>query len=415
MTPFLQLLLILCVLIVTAKAGGWLATRLHQPAVLGELLAGLILGPTFLNVMGWPLFSNLTEPHLLSEMVFELAELGVVCLMFLAGLEVELQELLQSRRVSALAGIGGVLCPILFGGLLAYGAGYPPQTALFVGLAITSTSAGISAQTLLELGKLRTREGMTLLGAAVMDDMLVILLFSLYVAATVSGVTHGADGAIGILLLKAFLYLFVSSAVAFFLLPRLVKWIQHQSISEGVAALTLVAMMLFAWSAEFLGGLATITGAFIAGLGLGRSSLRAQIARQMHVFTYAFLVPIFFISIGLKTNLWALQPADLPFAVALVVVAGVAKLLGAGEGARWGGFSNVSALRVATGMLSRGEVSLIVTAAGVQSGLLPASFFSIITLMVLITTLITAPLLRWSFREPLVVRPAAEAQPANEG
>lgn len=396
MSSFLQLLLNLCLLITAAKVGGWIAVQLRQPAVLGELLAGLLLGPSLLNELEWAIFSNPAQPHLLAETIFELAELGVICLMFLAGLEITPRELLQSGKVAVLAGICGVLLPLGLGSGLAWLCGYTGTAGFFVGIVLTATSVSISAQTLLELKMLRSREGLALLGAAVVDDVLVILLLSVFVALAGAG----TGGPLYLILLQMVGYLVVAGGVAFWVLPRLAGWIQRQPISEGLAALVFVMALFFAWSAEVVGGLAAISGAFIAGLGFGQSRARETIARQMHVLTYAFLVPIFFVSIGLKTDFHALRNASLPFALALLGIAVLAKIIGSGLGAYLGGFSRRSALRVGLGMVSRGEVGLIVASVGVAAGLLPAEFFSVATLMVVVTTLITPPLLRWAFHEP---------------
>jgi Na+:H+ antiporter len=395
-TPFLQLLFALVVIITAAKAGGWIAVRLRQPAVLGELLVGVLLGPTLLDLLHWPLLANPAEPHLLSETIYHLAELGVICLMFLAGLEVDVREMRRTGRVSTLAGVLGVIVPLALGVLVVLPFGYQGQAALFAGMILTATSVSISAQTLLELGMLRSREGIALLGAAVVDDVLVILLLSLFVAFATSG---AGGGAVILVFVRMLLYLGLALAAAFLLLPRLADWVDGQPISEGLAALVLVATLAFALLADAGGGLAAITGAFIAGLGFGRSHLRAAIGRSMHTITYAFLVPIFFVSIGLTTNARLLTGPGLLLALVLVIAAVVSKVLGSGLGARLGGFTNRESLRVGVGMVSRGEVGLIVASVGVNTGLIKTELFSIITLIVLATTLITPPLLRQVFIE----------------
>jgi Kef-type K+ transport system membrane component KefB len=394
MSPFLQLILALIIIITGAKAGGWLANRLRQPAVMGELLVGLLLGPSLFDLMGWPMLANAHEPHLLTETVFQLAELGVVCLMFLAGLEIDPREMRRTGRVAALAGVSGVIVPLVLGGLVALPFGHRGQAAIFVGVILTATSVSISAQTLLELGKLRSREGLALLGAAVIDDVLVILLLSVFTAMAEGGASPGM--ALNILL-KMIAYLSVTTLLGFFLLPRLAEWVNGQPISQGLAALVLVTALLFAWSAEVVGGLAAITGAFIAGVGFGRSRLRGEIERDMRTITYAFLVPIFFVSIGLKTNARLLAGPDVAFALALLLVAAISKVLGCGLGARLGGYTNQESLRVGVGMISRGEVGLIVASVGVNAGLIKTELFSVVTFIVLITTLVTPLLLRLTF------------------
>jgi len=394
MNPFLQLILALIIIITGAKAGGWLANRLRLPAVMGELVTGLLLGPSVLDLLGWPILANPGEPHLLTETIFQLAELGVICLMFLAGLEIDAREMRRAGRVATLAGVSGVVVPLAMGVLIALPFGYQGQAAIFIGLILTATSVSISAQTLLELGVLRSREGLALLGAAVIDDVLVILLLSIFTALAGGG---ASPGAVLTILLKMIAYLSVTVALGFFVLPRLAEWVNHQPISEGLAALVLVTALLFAWSAEVVGGLAAITGAFIAGVGFGRSRPREEIERAMHTITYAFLVPVFFVSIGLKTNVRLLAGPDILFTLVLVLVAVLSKVLGSGLGARLGGFTNRESLRIGAGMVSRGEVGLIVASVGVSAGLVKTELFSVVTFIVLVTTLVTPLLLRLTF------------------
>jgi Kef-type K+ transport system membrane component KefB len=408
MSPFLQLVLALVIIITGAKVCGWLANRLRQPAVLGELLAGVLLGPSVLNLLNWSALANERDPHLLTETVFQLAELGVICLMLLAGLEIDPREMRRAGRVAALAGVSGVIGPLVLGGLVALPFGYQGQAAIFVGVILTATSVSISAQTLLELGKLRSREGLALLGAAVVDDVLVILLLSVSTAVASGG---ASPSAVLTILLKMLVYLSATLLLGIFVLPRLAEWVHGQPISQGLAALVLVTALLFAWSAEVFGGLAAITGAFIAGIGFGRSHLREEIERDMRTITYAFLVPIFFVSIGLKTDIRLLTGADLWFALALVLVATVSKIVGCGLGARLGGFTLQESLRVGIGMISRGEVGLIVATVGVDAGLIKTELFSVVTVIVVVTTLITPLLLRLTFMRGQAVGAAGPASP----
>ena len=287
--------------------------------------------PSLLDLLHWPFLASIVEPHLLTEVIYELAELGVICLMFLAGLEVDVREMRRTGRVATLAGVIGVIVPLGMGArLVVLPFGYRGQAALFLGMILTATSVSISAQTLLELGLLRSREGTALLGAAVVDDVLVILLLSVFVAVAASG----AGGATVVLVLvRMLLYLGLATAAGFLLLPRLADWTDGQPISEGLTALVLVVTLAFAWTAEVGGGLAAITGAFIAGLGFGRSHLRATIGRSMHTIAYAFLVPIFFVSIGLQTNVRLLTRQGLVLAFVLLIVAVASKVLGGGLGA----------------------------------------------------------------------------------
>jgi Kef-type K+ transport system membrane component KefB len=395
MSAFLQLTLALAIIILAAKAGGYIAVRLHQPAVLGELLVGLVLGPTMIDLMH---LSFVSDPELLHEEINDLAALGVVFLMFMAGLEVELSEMLHSGRASLLSGTFGVIAPLFMGAMAAVPFGYTGQSAWFIGIILTATSVSISAQTLLELGVLRTREGFTLLGAAVVDDVLVLIVLSIFLA--LGGSANGEESVI-VIVAKMIAYLTLSAALGWFVLPGIVKWIDRQPISEGLTAIVLFITLVFAWSAEVMGGLAAITGAFIAGLGLGRSPLRDKIESKMRVLTYGFLVPIFFVSIGLEANVREITGALLPFLIVLFIVAVLSKVIGAGLGARLAGLSNAESLRVGVGMISRGEVGLIVAGIGVREGMISQEVFTVVVVLILLTTLVTPLLLRYVFPRPI--------------
>ena len=394
MDPLLQFLLLLSIVIVVAKAAGYLSVQLGQPAVLGELLAGLLLGPTLLDILHWPLFGG---GHL-AETVHQLAHLGVLLLMFVAGLEVDFETMVRSGRPAVLSGVLGVAVPILLGMAVAQPFGFDRQQGFVLGLVLAATSVSISAQTLLELKVLRSRVGIALLGAAVVDDVLVILLLSLFVAL----VGGGGGGILAILwvVVRMGLFLVLAAWLGARFIPRLAAVVDRLPISEGVLALVIVVTLLFSWGAEFLGGIAAITGAFLAGLLFGRTPLRLQIETGVHTLAYSWLVPIFFVSIGLDANARALGPEGWPFALAIVGVAVVSKVLGSGLGARLGGFSNKEALRMGIGMTSRGEVGLIVAAIAQEAGLIDESVFASVVLMVLATTLLTPIMLRAVYPRP---------------
>ncbi len=395
MAPFLQLLLDLLIILIMAKTAGYLATLLGQPSVFGELLIGLILGPTVLDTQHWSFF---TDPHL-AEAVNQLAHIGVLLLMFIAGMEVDLEAMLRAGRPAVLAGVIGVIAPVLLGGLQGWLGGFDLAHSIFMGLTLAATSVSISAQTMIELNVLRTRVGMALLGAAVVDDVLVVLLLSVFM-----GVMAGSSNLLSILWVLARMVIFLALAIWLGgkVLPRLGALVERLPISEGVMALALAATFLYAWAAEALGGMAAITGAFIAGLIFGRTPLREEIEHGMHTIAYAWLVPIFFVSIGLETNARALGIGGIPFALILVAVAVLSKVIGCGLGARLGGFSNGEALRLGVGMSSRGEVGLIVATVGMSSGLIDDVVFASVVIMVLATTLLTPIMLRALYPRPAV-------------
>jgi len=390
MSPYLQLSLVLVIIILAAKAGGWVSVRLHQPAVLGELLAGLILGPSVIDLLHLPIF---TSPSL-GETVLDLAELGAVLMMFIAGMEVELEEMGRAGRVAVLAGTLGVAAPLLMGALAALPFGFAGDEALFIGIILAATSVSISAQTLLELGVLRTREGLAMLGAAVVDDVLVIVVLSVFLALAGGG---GGPAAVGLVLAKIVVYLALAGAFGWIVLPLLMRWVDRQPISEGLAALVFASVLLFAWGAEVVGGLAAITGAFLAGVGLGRSPLRYKTEGKIRTITYTFLVPVFFVSIGLQADVRSITGPALALLLVLLLVAVLSKIVGSGLGARLGGFNGRQAMRVGVGMISRGEVGLIVAAVGVSQGFVDPPLFSVVVVLVLLTTILTPALVRQVF------------------
>lgn len=389
-TGLLAMILAVAVLLVAAKLFGDLSIRVGQPAVLGELVAGLLLGPSLLNVMSLPVLQG----QVVGEMVHILGQMGVILLMFAAGLEVELADMRKSGAPSLLGGTLGVLFPLGLGYLGGVLFGYSNPDSIFLGITLSATSVSISAQTLLDLGRLRTREGVALLGAAVIDDVLVIVSLSVFVALAAGG---GTVVSIAAQLGRMAAIIVAVAGLSVFVLPRIADWSVRLRSSESLLALTLGAVFVLAWLAEYVGGVAAITGAFLAGVGLGPSHLKDEIERGLHRIAYAFFVPLFLVDIGLQANVRQLGGVTTAFVIAVIVIAVVSKVLGSGLGALLGGFSRGESFRMGLGMISRGEVGLIVAGVGVNEGLLDADLFALVVLMVLVTTLITPPLLRWAF------------------
>lgn len=394
---FLDLAIALAIIIAAAKLGGYISVRLKQPAVLGELLVGLILGPSLLDFLHWGIFeydAEFTYEFLVLE-INQLAEIGVLLLMFIAGLDLHLSDLARSGKVALLAGVLGVVFPMVMG----YGTGvfysFGLEEALFIGLVLSATSVSISAQTLLELGKLRTRVGISMLGAAVFDDILVVLGLSVFFALAAGG---GAGlGGIVIIILRMILYLVLALGFGFFVLPRLTSRIERLPVSRGLLAFVVVVILLYAWLAEVIGLVAPITGAFIAGLLFARSPLRDRIEQDISTIAYGIFVPIFFVSVGLAANLRELTIGTAGLFAVMTIVAIVSKILGAGLGARMAGMTNRESLQMGVGMMSRGEVGLIVANQGIAAGLIGVDVFSAIVGVVLVTTLLTPILLRRLF------------------
>ena len=393
MSEFLNFILAITIVILAAKAGGYISNRLGQPSVLGELLAGLLLGPTVLDLLHSPIFA---EAGHMGESITLMAELGVLLLMLLAGLELHLSELLGAGKVSAAAGVAGVVVPLGLGIGIAMLFGAEFAEALFIGLTLSATSVSISAQTLLELKVLRSRVGLALLGAAVFDDILVILILSISLV-LVSGV--GGFASIVLTIVQMVAYLVIASLLGFYVLPRLLAYVSKLQISQGKLAFVLVVCLLFSWAAEALGGVAAITGAFLVGLFLARTPFKDRIEEGISAMAYAFFVPIFFVNIGLEVDLGAITGDGWILAIVITVVAVLSKIVGSGGGAKLTGFTNRESLQLGIGMVSRGEVGLIVAAFALTEGLISSANFSIVVFMVIIATVVTPPMLRAAFAE----------------
>ena len=400
MNETIQFILALGLLIGFAKAMSYFAYRFNQPAVLGELLAGVILGPTLLDLLG----SNALFPqgHDVAHTLIEIAEIGVLILMFMAGMEVDLKNMLDVGKPAMFAGVIGVIVPLVVITPVVAMFGYSIEKAVFLGILFSSMSTSITAQVMLELGVLRSREGLTLLGAALLDDAVVILLVSLFLAINPGGIVVGEPARPIIeVILRIVGFLVIGSLLSWIVLPRLANWVANLPISAAALTFAFVAMLVLSASAEHFGGIAAITGAFMAGVCIRRArhSVVEAIERGLHSLSYAFVVPLFFVSIGLQANLRLLTADLLPFALVLTVLAVITKVVGAGGGARLGGFDNFGALHIGLGMISRGEVGLIIATIGVNAGVLSEAVFTVVVFVVLVTTIITPPLVRWSFRE----------------
>jgi len=404
MSVFLQLAFLIAIILLAAKATGYLSVRLGQPSVLGELLVGILLGPSLLDLLHLPFLGG---EHL-GETIKELGELGVLLLMFIAGLELHLDELTRNTRVSALAGIMGVLTPVALGAGTGLLFGFETEAALFLGLTLGATSVSISAQTLMELKVLRTRVGLGLLGAAVFDDVLIILILSIFLA-----VVSGGTSVVGILLILLRMIVFLAASVAFglYVLPKLVRVTSRLPISQGVLSLAVVILLFYGVAAEVVGGMAAITGSFLAGLMFARCDEKERLERGVSALAYGLFVPIFFVSIGLEVNIRDLEANVLLLTGVIILVAILSKLVGSGLGARWAGFSWRESWQLGAGMVSRGEVGLIVANVGIGAGLVTGEEFSAIVGMVLASTIVTPPMLRALFAEPKKV--VAEENPAE--
>jgi Kef-type K+ transport system membrane component KefB len=392
--PGVELLLPLVAILVGARLAGRLSQRLGMPAVLGELLAGLVLGP---SVLGWV--------HL-NETFTNLAGIGVLLLMFIAGLETDMSQLQQVGKSSFVTAIGGVVLPFAGGLGVALAAGLGWMPSLFLATTLTATSVSVSVQTLHELGRLRSKEGMIILGAAIIDDVLGILLLSLVLGFA------GQGGNPWLSLLRLVLFFPIALFVGNLVLRPLLHWIKVHHAREAGFALIIALVLLFAWAAEALGGLAAITGAYLAGVLLARiPDARDGIVESAAVVGYGIFVPVFFVAVGLQTDVRNIALAPV-LTLVVIAVAVVSKALGSGLGARITGCTNREAAAVGSGMIARGEVALVMASLGLSAGLLDTATFTVVVVMTLATTLLTPLLLKLTAPAPQPAgAPAAPISP----
>jgi Kef-type K+ transport system membrane component KefB len=419
LTHSLQVILLLALVVASAKIAGALANRIHQPSVFGEILIGLLLGPTLVNVLAWPVFASPADAAgvPLIDLVRDLANVGVLLLMFVAGLETDLVMMRHVGKVAFWSALGGVVLPMICGTATAVAFGLPLYwEGLFVGAILTATSVSISAQTLLEIGALRTREGSTILGAAVIDDVMSIILLSLVIALAKTSSDGMNWTVLGVVTLRVAIY-FAAAMAARRLVAQALRWAATLGVSQAVLSAAVVIMFAYAWAAEYVGAIASITGAYLAGVLIAQTEFKKQIDAGIHPLTYSMFVPLFFISIGLQANARELG-ARAVFTVALVAVAIVAKAVGCGGFAKLFGFSGKEAVRVGVGMIPRGEVELIVAGYGLAGGIIGSDIFSAAVVMVLATTVVAPPLMRLVFPRHAFVPAIVEetiAGPPEEG
>ncbi len=415
MPHLLQLLLLLVIIIFAAKAAGALSVRYGQPAVFGEILIGLLLGPTVIDLLHlWPFAASHDS---LRDTIKDFSEIGVILLMFVAGLETDLDEMKRVGRVAFWAAVGGVVLPMAGGAITARAFGFGWRESIFVGTVLTATSVSISAQTLMELGQLRSKEGSTILGAAVIDDVMGIIVLAFVVAFSAIGVAgSNEEMALPALIAHSFfrnnkaveitlvmILMAIFFAVSIWFGRRYFDWLLERAkevpASQALLAFAVGVAFVYAFFAQYAGQVAAITGSYIAGVLFTRTRFKQEIDEGIHPLTYSILVPVFFISIGLEANGRALigDSSKLVLMAVILIVAVVGKVAGCGVAARLCGFNRQEALRVGVGMVSRGEVGLIVAGVGLASGVINQEIFSIMVIMVLVTTMITPLLLRLVF------------------
>lgn len=372
----LEFILALLLILFTTRIAGTLAVRLGQPAVLGKLISGVILGPA---VLGW------IVP---SDFIHYFSQIGVLLLMFIAGLETDLEQFRQSWKSSLAVAVGGVIFPMIGGYSLGMALGWTTEQALFLALVISATSVSISVQTLKEMNKLNSKEGTTILGAAVVDDILVVVLLAI----TMSFFGAGEAVSIPSLLLKKVLFFAVIIAAGWFIVPLIMKWMSKFKVTETVVSAAILICLGFSYFAEMM-GVAGIIGAFAAGIAISQTSYKHTVETKIEPIAYTLFVPVFFVSIGLDISFAGLGE-QIWFIVILTLICIFTKLVGSGLGARLTGFNLHQSMAIGSGMISRGEVALILMTSSTGSHLLTGSTYTSIVLVVIITTLVTPPLLK---------------------
>lgn len=366
------------IIILATKLAGDLSVRLGQPSVLGKLLVGILIGPA---VLGWIETSNLIDA---------LAEIGVLLLMFIAGLETDIKELNRTRNSSVAVGAGGIILPLLggyFGGLAF---GLDTQQALFVGLLLSATSVSITVQTLRDLGRLGSRESTTILGAAVVDDVLVIILLAFMIS-----FADPAATSVTLVVLKKVLFFIAIGLIGWKVVPWVMKKMVPLRVTESLISAAIIVCFFFAWVAEMT-GVAGIIGAFAAGVALSTTKYKHDIEHKVEPIAYSIFVPVFFVSIGLNVSFEGIA-GQIWLIVVMTVIAVLTKLIGSGVGARLTGFDKKGSLGIGAGMVSRGEVALIIATTGLSAELLDQQYFTSMVLVIILTTLIAPILLKRIF------------------
>lgn len=377
----MELLRDLTLILLATTIVGHYSTRIGIPAVIGQLLVGVVMGPAML---GWLKLSSSLDSF---------AQIGVIILMFIAGLESDLQLLKRYLKPSVLVALLGVVIPVGGSYLVARAYNLPLTESLFIGVIFAATSVSISVEVLKEMNALSSREGTTILGAAVVDDVLAVIILSVLVSTT--GTAVGGHAASSNLLVTTLLQVVYFAAIYFvvrWLAPYMAKIGQRLLIPMGETLMAIILCFGMAYVAELV-GLSDVVGAFFAGIAISQTSARSTVDRHIEPVGYAVFIPVFFVSIGLNMDFTGVGK-QLSFIVVLTVVAILTKLIGAGGGAKLAGFSWASSTAVGAGMVSRGEMALIIAQIGFAAKLMSPTRYSGIVTAIVLATLVAPFLLR---------------------
>lgn len=372
----------LAIIVIAAKLCGILARKINVPQVVGEIIAGLIIGPSVLGLVN--------QTDFLSQM----AEIGVILLMFSAGLGTNLKDLKNTGVMAFVIACIGVLVPLVCGTvlyMLFYGfsaVGTPEfYKAVFIGVILTATSVSITVQTLSEMGKLKTKLGTAIVSAAIIDDIIGIV-----VLAVVIGIGSGSgaqETSISSVILRTGLF-FILAAVGGFILYKFFKKLDAKyRHTQRIPIFSLALCMALAYIAEKYFGVADITGAFVAGVILCNIRDAEYIERKIVVNSYMLFGPVFFAGIGIRTSIDGISGMMIIFSLCFILVALLSKIIGCGLAAKAFGLSNGDSLKVGIGMMTRGEVALIVAQKGLSVGFIEPVFFTPVILLIILSSILT--------------------------
>lgn len=373
----------LAIIIIAAKLCGILARKLKAPQVVGEIIAGLIIGP---SILGW-----VSQ----SDFLLQMAEIGVILLMFSAGLETDLKDLVKTGPIAALIACAGVFIPLIIGALyymLYYGmspwGSEEFYKAVFVGTILTATSVSITVEALKEMGKIKGKVGTTILSAAIIDDVIGIIVLTFVI-----GFKNPESKPITVII----------TTVLFFLFAFLVGYISYRVFkvvdnkyphTRRIPIAAMAFCFLMAFAAERFFGIADITGAYVAGIILCSIRDSSYIERKVDINSYMLFGPVFFASIGLKTSLDSVTGSIILFSIGFVLVGLISKIIGCGLMAKLCKFNGNDSLKIGVGMMTRGEVALIVSQKGLSVGLLESVYFTSVILLIIVSSIATPIILK---------------------
>ena len=387
-----EILMDLAIIIVFAKFFGLVARRLKAPQVVGEIIAGLLIGPSMLGLV--------QQSNFLAQM----AEIGVILLMFSAGLETDIKELMKTGPIAFLIACAGVFVPLVGGTLLYMGFyGTAPwgsekfYMAVFIGVIMTATSVSITVESLKELGKLKGKVGTTILSAAIIDDVIGIVVLTFVIG------FKTPDSNPGKVVLNTFLFFAFVIVIGFFIFKLFKLFDERYPHTRRIPILGLALCFFLSYIAESLFGIADITGAYVAGIILCSIKDSDYIASKTDTSSYLLFGPIFFASIGLKTNIDNIDGSIMLFAVCFVLVALLCKIIGCGLMARLCKFNNLDSLKIGVGMMTRGEVALIVSQKGLSVGLLSPVYFTAVILMIIVSSISTPIILKMLYAKDSIL------------